>query len=189
MLVVNFLFVATCIWAIAFINYRYLQPALKNRKRFELYKLRDELSLLAMSESLDEKSEEYLTLIKIINAAIKASRSFQVTDYLRFLFSFHKNKELQHKIRAVLEKIDKTDNEEYCRIASSTFSVMNEILQTDTRVLRHLFFPILILLARFLSLFNWNGPKQKVEHRKHMVEQIDDDLDEYSAEFGKLCTA
>jgi len=56
MLAINFLIAGLSIWLIMVINNNYLQPALKNRTRFRLYKLRDELSVLAMKGELNENS-------------------------------------------------------------------------------------------------------------------------------------
>ena len=88
MLAINFIIACLSLWLIMLINYHFLQPALKNQQRFKLYKLRDELSLLAMRGELDENSDEYLTLIKLINNAIRATGSFQVIDYLKFNIQF-----------------------------------------------------------------------------------------------------
>lgn len=189
MLIINFLVASISIWLIIFINHNYLQPALKNKKRFILYKLRDKLSLLAMKGSLDEQSEEYITLVKIINGAIRASGTFQVTDYLRFLLAFHNDKELKTRISSVLEKLSDADNEEYCRIASRTFTIMHEIMQDDTRTLRYFFFPVLVSIGKIFSILRWTTPNKSIQRKKHIVEEIDEDLDCYSHEFSKMCAA
>ncbi|VAW75459.1 hypothetical protein MNBD_GAMMA12-1348, partial [hydrothermal vent metagenome] len=41
MLLLNLLVVTVSVWIIFVVNYKFIQPALKNRQRFKLYKLRD----------------------------------------------------------------------------------------------------------------------------------------------------
>lgn len=189
MLLLNLLVVTVSVWIIFVVNYKFIQPALKNRQRFKLYKLRDELSILAMQGVLDEHSDEYLTLMEVQNASISASRSFMVTDFLRFLLRFHKDKEMQKRISVVMDNLDKTDNAEYCRIASDSFNVMHSIMRRDTRVLRYAFFPVLVLLGSILAVLRCTKPKEKIEKKKGIIEDIDKDLDCLSNGFGGGCPA
>ena len=184
MLLINLLVVTVSMWIIFVVNYKFIQPALKNKQRFKLYKLRDELSVLAMKGILDERSDEYLTLMSIQNSTIRATGSFAVTDFLKFLFHFHKDEEMQKRLSAVMEKLDKTDNAEYCRIASDSFNVMHSIMRRDTRVLRYALFPILVLLGSILAILRCTTPKKEIEKKKDLIEDIDKDLGCLSDGFG-----
>lgn len=190
MLAVNFLIAGVSIWLIMVINNNYLQPALKNRSRFRIYKLRDELSLLAMKGELDEESEEYTTLIDLINSAIGVTSSFKVTDFLRFAFYLHKNEEIRRKIEAIKQNLNGTDNPEYCRVARDFFQIMQNILRSDTRILRHVFFPVLLFFTAALALFRLSsGPRMRVEERKKVIMEIDEEFHRYSNQFGCMFPA
>ena len=189
MLLINLLVVTVSMWIIFVVNYKFIQPALKNKQRFKLYKLRDELSVLAMKGILDERSDEYLTLISIQNSTIRATGSFAVTDFLKFLFHFHKDEEMQKRLSAVMEKLDKTDNAEYCRIASDSFNVMHSIMRRDTRVLRYALFPVLVLLGSILAILRCTTPKEEIEKKKDLIDDIDKDLGCLSDGFAGGCPA
>ena len=189
MLAVNFLVASVSIWLIIYINNKFLQPALKNKQRFKLYRLRDELSLLAMRGSLDESSTEYLILIRLINSGIKFTGSFKVTDYLRFISTFHNNKDLKQKFDFVAQKIVQADNQEYCRIASSTFQVMHEILHSDTRTFRFFIYPVFRFLGGILSLISITTLTETVEKKQQVIQGMDKDLDGFSHQFGQRCPA
>ena len=184
MLLINLLVVTVSMWIIFVVNYKFIQPALKNKQRFKLYKLRDELSVLAMKGILDERSDEYLTLMSIQNSTIRATGSFAVTDFLKFLFHFHKDEDMQKRLSEVMEKLDKTNNAEYCRIASDSFNVMHSIMRRDTRVLRYALFPILVLLGSILAILRCTTPKKEIEKKKDLIEDIDKDLGCLSDGFG-----
>jgi len=190
MLALNISIASLCLWLIIVINYKYLQPAMKNKERFNLYRLRDELSLLAMNGELDEDSEEYLTLIKLINSAIRVTGSFKVTDFLRFVFSMHNDQEIHERIKRIMVNLERTDNPSYCKIASEFFSVMHRILHKDTVVLRVAFFPLMILIVAPISILRISRkPRSVVNRKKTAIENIDNELNEYSNQFGRMCVS
>ena len=189
MLAFNFVIASASFWLSLLINHKFLQPALRNRKRFRLYELRDELSLLAMEGKLEEGSEEYQVLMDVINSAITATDSFKVTDYLRFLWKFHKDKELNQKIENIIERIRSVPDREYCDIASRAFQVMHEILHSDTRTVRFFFFPLFVAVAEVLSVLMVLTPKKTVQEKKEALREMDEELGGYSRQFGELCAA
>ncbi len=189
MMLLNILILTISAWIILVVNYKFIQPALKNRQRFKLYKLRDELSILAMKGILDEHSESYLTLIGIQNSAISVSSSFKVTDYLRFLLHLQRDKSLKKKLLSTMDNLSKSDNAEYCRIAKDSFDVMHTLMYRDTRILRYALFPVLVLLSSLLVLVRCTVPKEQINRKKHIIKEIDDNLDGFSNEFGKGCVA
>ncbi len=189
-IVFNITITILALWLIIFLNHSYLQPAIRNRDRFKLYKLRDELSMLAMSGELNEHSEEYITLLHLINSSIFAIGAFKVTDFLRYVFQLHKDKEMHARIERIIKNLKRTDNQKYCQIAGEYFSIMHRIIRRDTFVLRVVFFPIMILLAAIISLLRISAkPKSAVIYRKAAVEQIDNVYCAYSQRFWRKCTA
>lgn len=190
MLAVNFLIAGISIWLIVAINNKYLQPALKNRYRFRIFRLRDELSVLAMGGELNENSEEYTTMIELINAAIRATGSFKVTDFLRFTFYLYKDEEVRKRIESIERKLNKTSNQEYCRIARDFFRTLHEMLHSDTRILRRVFLPLLLAFAALLSAFNFSSePKTKIEDKKQAIFEMNEEIHRYSNKFGRMCPA
>ena len=190
MIVVNIVLSLLSLWLIIFINNTYFQPALKNRERFKLYRLRDKLSVLAMTGELDENSEEYMTLLSLINSSIFATGTFKVTDFLKYVFHIHKDKEVREKIERITNNIKNTNNPEYCKIASQYFSVMHRIIRRDTVVLRVVFFPLLILISAIISLLRISTkPRSVVANKKAVIDQIDNEFCSYSHKFGGKCTA
>ncbi|BCG65189.1 MAG: hypothetical protein methR_P3014 [Methyloprofundus sp.] len=184
MIILNFIISAICLWLIVVINNKYLQPTLKNRERFKLYRLRDELSLLAMKGELSETSEEYITLLKLLNSSITVTSSFKVTDFLRFTFQMYQDKNLHKRIKRIKGNLNKTDNPIYCRIASDYFSIIHKILRKDTRILRFAFFPIMIFLTTILSILRVSEkPNAIVDDKKILVQDIDSQLGKYSSDF------
>jgi len=184
MIIFNFIVAVICLWLIVVINNRYLQPTLKNRYRFKLYKLRDELSLLAMKGELSESSEEYITLLRLLNSSISVTSSFKVTDFLRFTFTMYKDKDLHKRIERIKRNLSKTDNAIYCRIASDYFSVMHKILRKDTRILRFAFFPIMICLTTIVAVLKFSEkPSSILDNKKILVQDIDRQFGKYSNDF------
>lgn len=187
MLTVNMFILLVSLWIIMLINHRYLQPALKNRHRFKLYRLRDELSLLAMRGRVDENSDEYKLLLDLLNAAISATGTFKVTDYLHFLIKLQKDAHFRQKLENVRRKVANAKNAEYCRIASQTFRLFGEILRADTRTLRGVFFPTLMGVAFLLKLIKFTALLQAVSKKKRLIERTNSDLGEFSANFDRAC--
>ena len=189
MVVANFVIFLSCLWLVVAINYRYLQPALRNRHRFKLYRLRDELSLLAMRGIVNEESEEFQVLVQLLNAAIRATGTFQVTDYLHFLVRLQQDKNFRKRIEQIRRKVDGAKNPKYCRIASETFHVLNVMLRADTTTLRLVFLPIMIAIAALLALVKVSSFLKTVEKKQRFLERADHDLDAFSNDFDRACFA
>ena len=190
MLFFNFIITVFSLWLIIHLNHKYLQPALKNKDRFKLYRLRDDLSLLAMRGEIDETCKEYLMLLFLINSSIRATSSFKVTDFLRFVFRMHKDEDVKKQIRQVSNRLKSHENPKYCKIASSFFLVMQGILRRDTRSLRYLFIPALFVFARLISLIRLSKkPTDAVYKKRRVINDIDNELDGYSNKFKDLCTS
>lgn len=187
MLLFNALLTCLCLWAILNVNYRYLQPTLRNKRRFRLYRLRDELSLCAMRGELDERSPEYRTLLVVLNGAIRALGTFQVVDFLKFLVRVQKDTELRSLIDKIQSNLSSTKHAEYCRVASQTFSIMHEMLVVDTRTLRYLIPYVILPLFSLLSLLRLPEPKQVVERRQRLIREVDQDIEHKQTVFAAAC--
>ena len=157
----NILITLICSWLILHLNSKYLQPALLNKKRFKLFILRDKLSLLAMKGELSEDSLEYREFIHLINSTIKATSTFRVTDFLKYMYTWNNNTNRQKNLQKIYQKIKSFDNYAYCEILSDYFSITQDIFDMQTRILRHVFFPILtfikITLSSILSIIKPNS--------------------------------
>lgn len=189
MLFANMLIASLCLWLVISLNNKYLRPVIKNKERFKLYKLRDNLSILAMKGEIDESSEEYITLLSLINSSINATGSFQVTDFLKFLFRIHKDKEMRRRIERIKDRVRNTDNKKYCELASEYFSVMHVILHKDTAVLRIVLLPVMVLVTTIIAILKISiKPKIIVDDKKEIFERIDNELNDYRHQFSGMCT-
>lgn len=188
MLASNFVLTLLCLWVAVKVNNSYLQPALQNRVRFRLYRLRDSLSLLAMRGELSEDSEEYATLISLINSSIRATGTFKVTEFLKFLFRLHYNTEMRERLDRIIEKIKSEKNPEFCRIAGEYFIVMQGLLRADTRVFRRIVVPSFALASEFFQAIGVRSrASSEVAHRDRTVRMIDNELTAYKSGFQGPC--
>lgn len=177
-------------WLMLLLNSKYLQPALINKKRFRLFVLRDRLSLLAMRGELLETSLEYRVFIKLLNAAIKATGTFRVTDFLKYMFNWYSKERLsEESIEKIFSRMKCVDNSEYCDILADYFVVMQDIFYMQTRVLRSVLFPLLSLVYRLLSTFQVKigSLEQSYREKADMVSGIDEKLSCYTREFQHQC--
>lgn len=190
MVTLNLFVTGVCIWVVLLINFRCFQPALKNKQRFKLYRLRDRLSVLAMKGDIDEMSEEYMTLLELINSSIRATSTFKVTDFLRFVAYLEGNKRVKESVLNIRARLEGDGNSEYCGIAGEYFYAMREILYSDTRVLRHALIPIYLFVASLLAILRLTEkPKEKLEHKKMILRQADKWFDEHGRQFSGLCVS
>ncbi len=181
----NLFITLLCGWAILFLNNAYLQPALINKKRFQLFKIRDELSLLAMRRELAENSEEYRVFIKLLNATIGVTSSFRVTDFLKYLYEWYNDEREQEAIYLLKEKMCTVDNHEYCELFSRYFSVTHDIYDMQTRTLRFVFFPLIRVLSWILALLKiTTEPQKKVQDKSKTINDIDKKLHNLIKEFS-----
>lgn len=187
MLVANFIITCVSMWIIFLINNKFIQPALHNKKRFRLFELRDDLSVLAMKGEIDEISVEYKTLLCLINSAVAATGTFKVTDFLRFLVKLHTDVEIKNRIGQIQKNLKKSENTEYCRIARDYFSTMHIMLNSDTRTLRVIFFPVFLFVGSILAFVNLKELQKKLSQKRRLIAEVDKDLNGYSDSFGSFC--
>jgi hypothetical protein len=145
---INLLILLISVWAAMAVNYKYLQPALLNKKRFAIYELRDRLAILAMRGVIDEDSEEYVTLINLINGVLCSTKSFRITEFLNMHAAIYLNAEVIKHIDSILIKIHKKDMPKaYKEIVSSFFNLARGIYRHKTRGLRPILRGILLPIS------------------------------------------
>lgn len=185
MLTINLLISLCALWLLVVINTNYLQPTLKNRYRFRLYRLRDELALLAMRGSVSENSDEYQLLADILNAAIHATASLKVTAFLRFLARMQRDGTLKPRLSEIRRKVDSVENAEYCRIASETFNVLHALFLRETRAARWVLLPALTVVAALLRVATRSRLLFALNEKRSILVSTDTTLAHYGSEFGR----
>lgn len=152
MLYFNLILTLVCFWIVLRINSLFIQPAIWNRHRFNLFALRDNLAVLAMRGIISEKSEEYVTLMAMLNKAVHETNKFKTINFLRFLIAVKKNEKLQEKISNIFEKINHEDVE-YQAILHKYFATVHEIFKLQTKSF-YIFVPHLIVILGFLKILD-----------------------------------
>lgn len=182
MLSANFLIFLLSSLSISFVDARFLQPALKSKSRFRLFRLRDELSLLAMKGEVQEDSQEYKILMAMINASTRASQSFRVTVFLKHVVEFVRDDHIKADIAKISSIVKESDHVEYCRIATDYFETMLNLLDADTRTLR--FFLRLLPLPAHST----NRLVEPVIKKRILIRQTEKALDNMSVQFKQPCS-
>lgn len=182
----NVLISLISVWVAMVVNSKFLRPAVLNRKRFKLYELRDELAILAMKGLIKENSEEYLTLLRMMNNSIRATKNFRITSFLEMQYALVKDKELRAHLVEILEKI-KHDQmpAEYKHIVGSFFAVAHEMYNHKTWLLRTSLTP----LIAFLRLCGFmikaaSRANQHLEMQMKKVNEIEHELESNRAKFA-----
>lgn len=142
-----------CVWITMVINSKFLRPAILNEKRFAMYELRDQLALLAMRGVVDEESEEYVTLITLMNNLINSTKDFRMSRYIQRQSAIFMDKELRAHLGSIIEKIESENMPyDYRVIVSRFFEVAYDIYAHKTWMLRKLLSP-LIFSVTYLEYF------------------------------------
>lgn len=181
MLSANFAIFLLSSLTISCVDHYFLQPALRSKSRFRLFRLRDELSLLAMKGDVDESSQEYILLMTMINNSIRASKSFRVTVFVRHVVQFARDKQINNDIKKISSIINGSDHAEYCRIASDYFETMHKLLDADTRSL------VLFLKLLPLPAHSSNRLVRPVLRKRFLIQQTEIALDQMSTPFRHSC--
>jgi hypothetical protein len=144
----NLFMALVCVWVAMTINSKFLRPAILNKKRFAIYELRDQLALLAMRGVIDEKSEEFVTLLRIMNMTIASTKDFRITRYVKLQSEIIADKQLRAHLESILLKIksEKMPNE-YRVIVSGFFEVALDIYKHKIWMLSNLLAPLIALVT------------------------------------------
>lgn len=173
------------IWIALYINAQFIRPAIMNKKRFALFSLRDRLLLLAMTGEIQEHSEEYLTLIKLINSTLSSTKNFRITRFIKVHTEIAKDQELKTHLESIAKKIQNYSMPgDYKRIVAEYFSIALNLHKSHTKTLRIILLPM-ILMVKFLTRFLSSTVKalNYLQYQQKRVKDIDsnfsDNLDTF----------
>lgn len=185
-LLVNVFILTVCVWLAMFINSNFLRPAILNKKRFTLYELRDELSLLAMKGLVSEDSEEYVTLMVLINRSIASTKDFRITKFLHIQSKVVSDKKLRKHIENILSKVrDHKMPDEYQRIVSSYFDAARDLYRHKTWILVQLLTPLIAIASLLQNMIKTFGKlKQYLLSQKQRIDSIGTELERNSRQFA-----
>ena len=113
----------------------YLIEALYNKKRFELYKLRDDVCILATRGNISQQSKEYAFLVNIINFEVNiVGRSRDLVSLMEKIIV--PNIDAKKEVQIILTNIGKS--EELNEIASKIFCIIENAYEAKIIRLRRL---------------------------------------------------
>ena len=144
----NLLISVIAVWIAMFVAARFLRPAILNEKRFAIYQLRDRLALLAMKGVINENSEEYVTLSRLMNGQINSTKDFRITKFLQLQSKIVTNKRLQAHLESILQKIKNHKMpDEYRCLVVEFFDNSKSIYNHKTWLLRGLLTPLIVIFT------------------------------------------
>lgn len=163
----------------------YIKKPLEDAKRFELFELRDELSLLAMEGKVDENSKEYMLLIDFINCEIFViGKGFSITSYIKSVIIPPLEKEKKFK-----QTIEKINANEYLKpIAAKAFSESIKWLDKKIKVLQVILLVIyypLRVLGQILKAIQALNPEAKKKIDPYAEQKVF--YANISKKFNKYC--
>ena len=171
MILFNFVLSCICVWLSWWIYHRYIRMTYLNKERFELYALRDDLSLLAMRGIIDSSGKQYSTLIQMLNASISVMGEFDLTKFIKFCVRYDKDKKMRERTETLLAQIQHQDVS-YRKIVHDYFSIMQRIINRHTIIFRLCIVPIL-KGKQFLIRIGLRLLLQVIEQRQHALYTID----------------
>lgn len=172
MLLFNFIISLGCLWIILRINSLFIQPARWNKNRFKLFKLRDELAILAMSGQISEKSDEYITLMTLLNSSVHETSKFRTVPFLRFLQKVRKSNKVDDLVDNVLKKCA-SENNDYIVILNGYYSVMHRMFRRQTKYF-FLVIPQLLNILLFLKIMA--RVTRALSDKLDQLKQLDSDI-------------
>lgn len=97
---------------------------------------------------IDEKSEEYITLLRLMNSSLNSTKDFRITRFLKIQSTIITDKKLRAHLDNILKKIrDEKMPNEYRKIVSDFFEVAREIYEHKTWTLRCLLTPLIFFVG------------------------------------------
>jgi hypothetical protein len=178
LVVINVFITVGCIWLLMVLNSRILRPTLLNKKRFKLYQIRDRLAILAMRNVINEDSEEYATLIRLINNTLRSTKEFRITSFIRAHSALATDKKLRQHISNIIKKIENENlPQEYTELVQDYFEVARDIFNHKTLLLKNIFFPIFLLVFTILGIVKFfDKVKNSIKAVQTTVSQIGEEL-------------
>jgi hypothetical protein len=181
-IVFNILITLIALWVAMAVNAKFLQPALLNKKRFAIYELRDRLALLAMRGVVDETSEEYRTLITLINGTLCSTKGFRITEFLNMHAIIYRDKAMMKHIDSILERIHNEDMPlEYKDLVAQFFRHARDIYKHKIWGLKVTLWPILVFfsgLAKIISsaLIIKKGLANQLDKMKNTEHKMEENI-------------
>ena len=135
MITINIIIFSFFIILSSIIVFQFVVPSNNLKKKFNLYKIRDELAFLAMNSQVNENHEEYKFLVKNINVAINLyDADFSITNFFKFLIEPQLSN--ANAINRILKKVD--NNVHLRPIFHEYFSIVKGIIKSDISTFKHL---------------------------------------------------
>lgn len=150
MIVVNITFTIICAFILAYLG-RLSRNTSLNQQRFKLYKLRDDLAVLAMQGKMNPKCEEFTFLLTVINSSIKQLGNFSIVTYLKFLASSFRKDE---KLSSIIHRMESIELGEYQFILAEFKSITSYIFFKQTRLFRFTLLPVIKIGAKIYHANN-----------------------------------
>ena len=186
MVMVNLFIFLICVWVAMVINSKFLRPAILNRKRFAVYELRDRLAILAMKGVIDQKSEEYITLSRLMNNCLSSTKGFSITHFLRVQSKIITDERLREHLDSILKKIknQKMPNE-YRAIVAEFFNASHEIYEHKTWMLLNILTPLIFVVGFFsYGIKALKKGKLFLIQQKDKINSIENELEENANKFA-----
>ncbi|QUX96565.1 hypothetical protein C0J08_14675 [Marinomonas sp. CT5] len=141
----NSIILLVSIWALMFLNYSIIKPTRINEKRFKLYKIRDDLAVMAIEGRIKENSDEYMILINLINNSIASTKDFEITKFINRFNRLLKDKALRRNIEQIIKKIERDElPDEYRKLVKQYFIVSKQIFAHKSWLLVNLLTPFIL---------------------------------------------
>lgn len=178
-ILLNLFILLVSVWLSMIINTRFLRPAILNKKRFRLYEIRDKLALLAMKGVVEENSEEYITLLKLMNNSLYSTKGFRITRFLRLHAELIADKKLKKHLSNILSKI-KNDQMpiEYRQLVSEYFEVAHEIYEHKTWTLRVTITPLIWFISIFAKVIKIaKRLTNTLENQRQIINDIESEFE------------
>lgn len=135
-ILVNVFIALSALWIGLWMHANFYKDACFNEYRFQLFKLRDQLSFLVMSGKIQDESVEHTTLLRLLNGTISATDSFRVTEFVRFLCQMSKNEQLENYLRSIKNNLDQVNNSEYASILEEFYKISQHKLSKDLKLFK-----------------------------------------------------
>ena len=148
------------------------------QKRFKLYQTRDRLAMLAMRGVVSEDSEEYFTLMRLINNTLGSTKDFQITSFIKIHSAIATDEKLREHIENIINRIeDDRLPSEYSSLVQDYFSVAQDIFNHKTWMLKNIFFPAILLTMTILSIIDFFAKtKETLKTIENTVIKISDEF-------------
>lgn len=165
----NLLILIVSLWALMILNHKIIKPTRLNEKRFKLYKLRDDLALMATEGKIKENSDEFMILMQMINSALASTKNFEITYFLAQIGRLVRDKKLQRNVENIITRIEREElPAEYKELVQSFFESARDLFEYKTWLIVHIMTPLIVFfkalgaMIKFCRTFS-NSLKLKQE--------------------------